>query len=153
MHGHFDDDHLRLAPPLRRRLHQRVVDADLRQRRVDAVERIVLIGRAPGAGDLVQPLLRVGQVGGQLIGDEVAAPDEHAAVPVVALRLDVPVGRGLVGLFPESLHAVRAGRAAAELKRLAAVDVAQPRVAVRGDDAERHQRVGSLGDDVERSLN
>jgi hypothetical protein len=76
----------------------------------------------------------------------VAAPDEHSAVPVVAAGFDVTVGRRLVGLFAEGLHAVSAG----DREGVAAMNVAQACVAVGGNNSEGDQKIRLLRDHVKR---
>jgi hypothetical protein len=147
--GHLDDDDLRLALALRGGLHDGIVNADLRQARVDLAQDRLLPGRAPRLGDLHQAAVRVGQVSRKFVQHRVGAPDEHTAVPVVPAGFDVAVGGGLIGLLFERQHLVRAAEAP---DRLTAVDITQARVAVRGDDAERDQRVGNLTRDVEGGL-
>ena len=79
-------------------------------------------------------------------------PDEHAAVPQVAVRPggEVTLGRRLVGLLLESLDHAGGGT-----QRLAQLQVAVARGGLRRRDAERHQGLGmvlrhfeSLGDDL-----
>ena len=115
---------------------------------INLVQHRILLRRAPGVGDLRQAACDFRAGACQFVEDGVAPPDEHAAVPVVAAGFDIAVGRRLVGLFLERLHAVRAAGLAANRQRFAAMDVAQAGVAVRRDDAEGDQRIRDLGDDV-----
>src|SRR4051812_19172721 len=85
----------------------------------------------------------------ELIENSVTAPHEHPAVPVVAARFDIPVGGRFIRFLAEHLHAICAATASAHRKRLATVNVTKSSVPVRGDDAESHQRIRMLRDDVE----
>src|SRR5207249_2966452 len=70
----------------------------------------LLKGRAQGGrvSEVVDGALKGQQVGGQvafiLAQDGVGVPEEHAAVPEVATRVQIGGGRGQVGLFLEALH-------------------------------------------------
>src|SRR5207244_1390193 len=116
-HRHFDDDDLRFALAVGGGLHHGEIDRDLFQPGIEVFEDFFLTGCAPGGGDFGQELVVFREVDAQLVEDSVAAPDEHAAVPVVPAGFDVAVGGGLVGLFAEHLHAVSAGGAPADGQR------------------------------------
>jgi hypothetical protein len=82
---------------------------------------------------------------GDLVQDRIAAPDEHAAVPVVSAGFDESIGEGFIRFFVESLHM----EGPRDAQRVAAMNVAQAGVAIGGDDSEGDQRLGAIGDNLE----
>jgi len=134
-HRHRGDGH-RLVPA--GRLHDRKVDADLLQLRVDLVEHLVLLGGAPRLGD-------PGDLCGVLRGVFLNAPhhrgrlpDKHAAVPQVLLRTGGKVSFRdlLLGLFFELINDERVA-----VDRFTELEVAVAGGRLSRRDAEGHQRV------------
>ena len=138
MIGSWTATHVRVGAALGGGLHHGVVDADLRQLRVDLGQSVGL------GGQLGDQAVGVRQQLAELVEHRARLPDEHAGVPPVVARVQVALGGRPVGLLLEREHPthVRVAR-----DRLAPVQVAVPRVSGGRHDAERHQRARvGLGD-------
>src|SRR5207253_1779620 len=86
-------------------LHDGVVDADLRQRLVLALEDARAVGAAPALGDALHGGVQLRLPLLQGVQDRRRPPDEDAAVPEILARRQVALRRLAVRLLDEFLYA------------------------------------------------